>query len=554
MKIKNILKVAAVSSVMVFSSCNKNFLELTPTDQVTTDNFYQTYNEHYGSLLGVYEVLSKDYPSWQYAPMNMLSDLMSDDAYAGGGSIGDQSDWQDMGRFRLNSANALTSAIWSKNYSGIQRANTLIWNFNDDAFKQSDAEQADKNNFKGEAMALRAHYYFELARHYGNIILIEENPDLANIGQSTPAEVYAYIAKDFMEAIPLMKDAVPQDGRLGKYAAMAELAKVFLFYTGYYNTDTLPVLDGSALSKADILSMLNSVITDSKSMLSADYAALFNPSLGEGDYNPEVIFEIPHKDTAYPGWGPDKLGNMGTQMAGPRGYSSSTNFLVGGWGFGIPSQELVAAYEPGDLRKDATVISAQKLIDDRNDVDPPAEGVGLDINFNHTGYYTFKYTTHPSFVPLVQPAMNFPQNYHYIRLADVYLMAAELSIGTNQAKADEYVNIVRTRAGLSSKAGVSLEDIQHERRVELALEGHRYFDVLRRGVSQAKIELDELNYQLKKGAGDNEVYMNGDNDLRGDIGNPQDFEVTFDAGKAGFWPIPQSELDQMTNLSQNPGY
>ncbi|ANQ49834.1 RagB/SusD family nutrient uptake outer membrane protein [Flammeovirga sp. MY04] len=561
MKLKNILIAASLSTSLLIG-CGEKFLDVQPTDQVSTEAFFASEADHEKALVGVYGILSRDYYEWTYQPLNMLSDLMSDDSYAGGGAGGsDQIEWQLMGQFNLTAANNQTTQAWKKCYVAIQRANTLINNFNSDVFSQKEAA----DGMLGEATMLRAHFYYELARHYENIVIVDLTAGESEITQSPVDETYAYIAKDMLDAIELLPDSQEHgSGRLDKWGATAELAKMFVFYTGYYKKDALPVLDGQPITRTDMIRKLEDLFLNSGRMLEADYATLWGAT---GDWTNESLFEIPHADTGWDQWQTEKLGNMGCQMAGPRGYKvnkDNSNYLTGGWGFGIPSKELVNAYEAGDMRKDVTIISAEKLLDDAWRVNPDHESGNpkglLEVGHAWTGYFTFKYTTHASITPATWEAMNFPQNYVYIRLADMYLTAAILyKQEGNQGKADEYVNLIRARAGLTAKSNVTMDDIYDERRVELAMEGHRYFDVLGRGLEYAKQELDITNYVVSKGPADDPKYTEvsggvfGD-DLRGELGVPAHFEVTFDVAKKGFWPIPQSELDQLGSLKQNAGY
>ena len=188
---------------------------------------------------------------------------------------------------------------------------------------------------------------------------------------------------------------------------------------------------------------------------------------------------------------------------------------------------------------------------------PIAEDGELEAGYTHTGLYNFKYTTHASRKSAVGSAeLNWPINYHYIRFADVLLMAAELQLANgSSAKADEYVNMVRARVNMPALSSVTLDDIYAERRVELGLEGQRYWDLLRRGLSYAKQEIDITGYTIYPPMDTDSKYVDDKlQNLTGDVGVPSDFEVTFDSAKKGFLPIPQKELDLNENLVQNAGY
>ncbi|PWJ36156.1 RagB/SusD family nutrient uptake outer membrane protein [Sediminitomix flava] len=561
MKLKSIYVGLSLFCAVGATSCS-DFLEIDPKDQVTSESFYKTPDDAYKALIGIYEKLRSDY-NVTYIPMGLNSGVMSDDMYTGGGGASDMLAWQRMARFESSPAtNDVAMQLWSKCFTGIQRANSLIQKYDEIEFKVS--EEGIKNNYLGEARFLRAHYYFELARFFENIPLIEEpyiDESWRDAIQATPEELYGFITAEMIASIDLMSEAydaegtrLVDEGRLSKYAAMAELAKVYAFYTGYYNTADLPVRsteeNGSktSFSLDEALAMTQTIITNSGSSLEANYADLFGAN---GDNSQEVLFEIPFTATGSGDWGDTSLGNMFCQMAGPRGYSSG--LLKEGWGFGTPTRSLEAEFEVGDSRKSATIVYAKELLDIQQ-----AEGTAPSLapNYNYTSMFNMKYTTHSDAFYDVNSALNWGINYHYIRLADVILLAAEFELAKgNVSGATDYVNQVRSRAGLAGVASVDLDAIYHERRVELAFEGHRYFDLLRRGLDYAKSKIDVTNYSLTAPTENGGIYVNSDNqNLTGDLGDPSTFEVNFDLSKKGFLPIPQSEIDLNSNLKQNAGY
>ncbi|MBB6462572.1 RagB/SusD family nutrient uptake outer membrane protein [Flammeovirga kamogawensis] len=537
------------------SSCNK-FLDIDPKDSQDQDSFFRTSTEARQALIGTYELLRNDNLDWQAMPMALTADVMSDDVYTGGSNATDMLGWQQMARFDARAIGDQGAKTWKKCYVGIQRATTLLTSYDQIDFKASEAEL--KSNIEGEALFLRGHYYFEVLRYFENVPVVRttlNGSDWEAVEQSNPDEAYAYAAKQMIDAIPLMSDQHPENdlGRLTKWAAKAELVKMFMFYTGVYQKSEMPVEDSNAFTQQDAVNMLEEIITKSGKTLSAKYEDLFNQN---GNFNQEVLFEICFANTGTGDWSHNKLGNYQCTMAGPRGHNSTT--LAQGWGFGSPTRELESLFVEGDLRKASTIIYAKELVDkeqeDYEGDDPFSPN--LEWHYTYTGMFTYKYTTHAyRRTDAGTPELNYDQNYHYIRLADVYLMAAELHLSTgNQGKADDYVNRVRTRAGLTPVSGVSLDDIFMERRLELAMEGHRYFDVLRRGLSYAKQELDVNGYILTQPTNEGDEYMKNGQNLTGDVGNPIDFEVNFDIGKRGFLPIPQRELDLNAGFKQNTGY
>ncbi|GAA4848362.1 RagB/SusD family nutrient uptake outer membrane protein [Algivirga pacifica] len=545
MKLKHIAMAGALlASSMSIQSCT-DFLEIDPLDAQTSDSFFKTSVEARQSLLGVYEKLRTDFRG-TYIPMAMTADILSDDAYTGGGGPTDMLMWQNMARFKPETNNQVLLETWKKCYIGIQRANTLLANYDNIAFKSN--EEDLKNNYKGEAMFLRGHYYFELARYFENVPLVLEplqGDAWEGVTQATPQELYAAIAADMLAAIELMAEEMSEAeaGRLDKYAAKAELLKVYMFYTGVYQTAETPVAGGSAITKADAIAMADDVINNSGAVLEADYADLFN---GNGNYSQEVLFEIPFAATGSGDWGEWSYGNIQSQMAGPRGHNS--DLLAEGWGFGVPTHSLADSFEDGDARKAATIMTAKDLID--------ATGKQVGVSYTYTGMFTNKYTTHKINYSDVNTPLNWAQNYHYIRLADIMLIAAELNLDVAPAKALALVNDVRSRAGLFGLTAVTLDDIYKERRTELALEGHRYWDLLRRGVDYTASMVNVSNYELKAPVAADDQYITdkGEN-LTGDIGDAASFEVNFKSETRGFMPIPQEEIDLMgENIKQNAGY
>ncbi|NME70335.1 RagB/SusD family nutrient uptake outer membrane protein [Flammeovirga aprica] len=518
---------------IIFTTSCSRFLELSPNDKVTEDNFYNNADDAYKALIGIYEKLRHDHTNI-YIPLALTADAMSDDLYVGGGGAADNIGLKQLGAFRGDPANINGEEIWKKCYIAIQRSNTLLDKYDEITFKTN--EQKEKDNYKGEALFLRAHFYFELARFFENVPLTlksEDHLSWREYTQASPEVLYAQITTDMLDAIPLMAESGIIEGRLTSWAAKAELLKMFMFYTGYYQKDHLPKNDGSMFTHQDAIQMVEDLIHNSGHGLLNSFHDIFTY---DGDFSKEVVFEISFGNINSNTWGINSLGNMQSMLAGPRGYRS--DLLSNGWGFGLPTHELMDLYSDQDKRKKSTFITAKALMEDES-------GNGLNPSFTNTGAFGYKYTTHAYRANPSNTAINYDQNYHYIRFSDILLIGAELQLTSDISKATDYVNRVRNRAGLENLSLVTLDDIYLERRLELAMEGHRYWDILRRGFQFAQQELDVVNYEMRP---------NEEEPLWGDIGVPSDFEKQFDAGKRGFWPIPQSELDKCPNFKQNVGY
>jgi hypothetical protein len=461
---------------------------------------------------------------------------MSDDVYKGGQDRADAIGWSEMSEFKAQSQTAPLGDIWRKDYEAISRANILLSKYDGIEFKDKDAK--DKLNFKAEALFLRAHYHLEAVRFFENIPLLISPvtaSDWKNIRQASPDEVYAQIAKDMLEAIPGLVEQhdAANLGRITKWAAEAELARAFLFYTGYYGKSTMPIAGGGELTKIQVLDMLKDIINNGGFSLLSDFSDNFIAATG--NYSSEAVFEIPYADTGSMVWSDEKTGNIRPIMVGPSTYDGDK--LGAGWSFCVPTHDLDESFEAGDNRREKSIITAEVLIED---------GSALAGRYQHTSLFSYKYTLHKENYPSGggYDVLNDPTNYHLIRYSDVLLMAAELDMG---AQGLQWLNEVRSRAGLAPKTEINIDIVYKERRSELAMEGIRYWDVLRRGLDYAEEKLTVQNYFMRPPTIPGVP-------VTGDIGSKGDFERVFDRTKRGFLPIPQYELDLNSGLKQNVGY
>ncbi|GAA6770547.1 RagB/SusD family nutrient uptake outer membrane protein [Flavobacterium sp. CGRL2] len=366
-----------------------------------------------------------------------------------------------------------------------------------------------KTRFAAEAKALRGYFYFELVRTFKNLPLILTPISPAegyNVTQVSPEEIYAQIEKDLMEAkavLPNKVDVPTEGGRLSKGAVQALLGKVYL----YEGKNSL-----AAAEFADVNGTPGGTSMYGYKLLTkfSDLWVISNK------FNSEAIIEIMHTDKSNADWGfwgggADE-GNSVNIMVGPRGYGRSDLTLpdyISGWSFNPVTQSLYDALK-GDPRFNSTIFDLRAL---------KASGAAdYAPGDQDTGYFLKK------FMPLNSDtstgggatALNYKQDTYAIRLADTYLMEAE-ALGGTGARAQALLDAVRARVGLAS-VPVSLDAIANERRLELAGEGHRWFDLVRTGKAATVL------------AGDG-----------------------FVAGKNEVWPIPQKDLEN-TQLVQNPNY
>jgi hypothetical protein len=503
MNIKNFSNLSIVLLVIVLTySCTDDFLEVDPKGTALEDNYYQNEYEAYSGLIAVYDIVGKQ--SKGFENMIALMNSGSDDHYAGGGSSSDGAQLQVFSNYTIDES-TIAASYWTDYYQGVFRANTLLSKLPD-----VNMEEETKKRFTAETKALRAVFYFELVRMFGNIPLITANlnsADYYKVLQASPVDVYKQIEKDLVEAIPDLPTTIDNDiegGRFSKGAAKALLGKVYLFQGKN---------DEAAAELADVNGTPGSTSAYGYKLLD-NFSDLWVIS---NTYNTESIFEIAHTDQSNADWGNwgsgSDEGNSFNVMSGPRGYSKSANSsapdYAAGWGFSIVTQSLFDAMN-GDPRFDATIENLQAFAD--------AGQCQFEQSYQHTGYYLKK------FLPLNADKstgggateLNYKQHTYMIRLADTYLMEAE-ALGGSGVRAQALLDAVRDRVGLPS-VPVSLDAIYHERRMELAGEGNRWHDLIRTGRAASVLA------------------------SRG-----------FEAGKNEILPIPLQELEN-TLLEQNPGY
>ncbi|WP_147676362.1 RagB/SusD family nutrient uptake outer membrane protein [Algibacter pacificus] len=488
--------------VFLATSCSETFLEVDPKGTTLEENYYTNEAEAYAGLVAVYDAIGKQ--SRGFENMIVLLNSGSDDHYAGGGSSSDGSQLQVFSNYTISESNVATS-YWSDFYQGIFRANTLL-----EKLPNVDMDDVKKARFTAETKALRAIYYFELVRLFGNIPLITaplSTDEFYAVQQANPSDVYTQIETDLIDALanlPITLDLATEAGRLTKGAAKALLGKVYL-YQG---------------KNAEAVAQFQEVNGTPGTKSIYGYKLLDNFSdlwLVGNNYNTESILEIAHTsesnaDWGNWGWGNDE-GNTLNVMVGPRGYvrsaGSTAPDYAAGWGYSIITQSLVDAME-GDPRFNATIENIQAYVETGE--------VELEEGYQYTGYYLKKFMPLNSNVSTGggASALNYEQHTYMIRLADTYLMEAE-ALGATGARAQALLDAVRARVGLPS-IPVSIDNVLKERRLELAGEGHRWYDLVRTGKAATVLA------------------------SRG-----------FIAGKNEILPIPLTELEN-TLLIQNPKY
>jgi len=521
MKRSTIYSSLFLALLMGITACSKDFLELEPKTGQTEANYYKNETEAFLAMTAVYDAYAVQ--NWVFIPV--MGDIWSDDAFCGGANINDMSQWHEMEMSTMTPENNSSSDLWNRCYSGIYRANLYLQ-------KQEGIDwqtEGLKARFEGEVKFLRATFYWDLVRHYGWVPLITEVlpnvEDYKSIPQSTPDEIFTFIAGDLLDALAVVPPDIPSNetGRVSMAAVQLLMARVYLYHTGMSAVSGMGLTaeqwsDGTTvINKAYIRNALEDIITGHRYMLLPDYADIFD---WENQNNDESILEIQYSEKAKSGdWGGWNInGNFASLWIGPRNPVGDQNAFPG-WSLAVPTWDLADAFEPGDPRKYAALYDAD------------ANLTSYTKGFMNTGMFNKKYMASSKYVfQGGDPQHNFPRNFIDMRYAEVLLTAAELWLQDNPEKAIGYFNEVRTRSlgAAAAKTTVTIDDIYHERRVEFAGEGLRKWDLLRRGLDYAA---SEINGSFHYPAG---------------VPNPEEFAVrTFDPDTWGMFPIPAGEIRNM---------
>ncbi len=528
---KKIRSYTLVAICLIFSACSEDYLDSQPLTQITEANFYQTPEDAEVALVGCYDGLQRLNSVWNAFPVT--SEWLSDNCFAAMG-YSDGYGQQVIDEFDQSRSPGdvnLFDGNWSAYYQGIFRVNMLLSKLDNIDWSRN---ASLRTSVEAQARFLRAYFYFDLVRLFEKVPLITE-PTIANVPQADPDAVYELIADDLsFAAADASEDVLP--GRVNKWVAKSLIARVFLFYTGYYQKADLV----GKVTKAQALSGLEDVIQSGKYGLVPEFRNLWPGASTHvndagtglettyaGKDNEETVFAIKHNVTS--NWSGNSDGNHWLVMISLRVQSFPP--YGKGWGGATVSKNMYDAFEPGDLRRDASIIAIEE------------EGLDFDVKDQreYTGYSNKKYTNlaNPDGQDLSEAngGVSFQisqyQDYIVIRYADVLLMAAELG----SANAQDYFDQVRARAALASKP-VTAENLLMERRFEFAFEGLRYWDLLRQGLNVAAAAVNTNVQVLNGGSAANKV-IKGENLMK----------------TRGFQQIPNSQITLSAGvLKQNPGW
>ena len=497
MKKINIKILSAIIIIMLSYSCSDDFVDVKSNSE-NSEEFFNSEEDYQNALTGAYDLLQSTYLNV------MLGEIASDNTLAGGESATDVVGIQEVDDMIHTPVNTQIRDIWGWMFSGVNRANYIL------EFKDKTAFTG-KEEVLAQARFLRAYYYFELVKWFGDVPLVVDQRflfgDQFNVDRTPKAEVYAQIELDLIYAAENLPYGASQKGRVTKGAAQALLGKAYLYQDKF----------------AEAATVLDNLILNGPYALVSDYNSIFETA---GENNIESVFEVQYSEAEGAGFGCLQCseGNVAVGFSGVRNYTadpgSSGDIFSSGFSFNVPVQEVVDAFEAGDLRKDVAILDIEAWA--------TQTGITYGSGFEHTGFFNRKYIPRKRSTD-AQGDRNLtnPNNYRAIRFADVLLMAAEAfnrSATPNDAKAQTYLNTVRQRAfgdmlhNITATGSTLTDNIYQERRVELAGEGHRFFDLVRTGKAAQEIE-------------------------------------GFVAGKHELFPIPVIEIQLTGNRwSQNPGY
>jgi len=454
-----------VLAATLTQSCSKSFLEAQPKGSHFESNYYKNETEAFNGLIAVYDVLG--WKTSNYTSKLVVANVASDDHLAGGGGSSDLLHFQVVSNFTLTPAMGAHDGLWNGFFAGVSRANILI-----DKLPQANMSEQTKARFNAEARFLRAYFYFDLVRVFKNVPLITKplgSTEIENVEQASPEDVYAFITKELQESLNDLPASVPkvsEAGRITKAAGYALLGKMLLYQEKFQEA-------AAALAQVNGTPGQDSPFGNA---LLPEYNDLW---VVANKHNKESILEINHTNTSGGSWDciPCTEGNLLNILSSPRSYvitkKGEAPTYISGWGFFIVTKQL-AQFMKNDYRYAATVENLDSLAD--------AKKVTYEESYQNTGYFLKKFMgkEEDRYSGAGDPNLNFPQNTYEIRLADTYLLEAEALVrgGGSQSRAQALYDAVRSRAKMTKKP-VSLNNIIDERRLELAGEGHRFFDLVR---------------------------------------------------------------------------
>jgi len=527
-KMNSYIKYTTIVLLFITFGC-EDYLDNPPLGQQTIETFFTDEAEAEKGLMAAYFWLSGN--DWYFKDVSYtFGDVMSDNSFVG---WWDLPDWTRIGDFEITPLNGHISDNWIYTYKGIFNANLVIENV---PLSPEIDDEAFIKKVVAEAKALRAYQYFGLAKMFGGVILLDHPSSEADgaLQRSTLDETWDFIEQDLLEAIPDLpirsQQSSEEQGRITEGMARALLTKVYVYREKW----------------EEALEMAESVIsTDEYALVPLE--VVWDNSIRNCD---ESVFELQTSDDiAY--W----LGSTFALMTLSR---NSSNEIESGWGFNTPTSHLDKAFigKDGlteDPRRPFTIIRHGEGRDEDGNLDPAAPAYNVfedgvpDTEENPSARISRKMFSSNA---VRNGWSSDVGNFKYIRYADLLLLAAEAAYHEgDEGKARDYANMVRMRAWdnkesekIISSGTVLLDELYLERRLEMAMEGERFYDLKRTGkLTQALSDFVDYN-----------MNSNTDFDAKQESGS------LFDPDKHTLFPIPQGQIDlsegEGVKLEQNPNY
>lgn len=531
-----------ITLCIISSSCSNDFIVHDERGTQTLDNYFSTSEECQTFVNDLYKRAFLHYDWYQLIPGRLANETATDDAWMGNTGQ-DASSFIPAAQYLMTPNNmGYLSGLFKTRYENIGACNVAI-----EGITKSPISDTQKNQYLGEALFLRAYNYYDLVNNFGGVPLVLSplgTGDL-KLERASKENVYKSIEDDLLKAADLLKPSYSgsDKGRATKWASYALLARISLFQEKW----------------ADAEKYANKVIIEGGFTLENNFLNIWNVNNHNGV---EIILEAQTSSD------PSKtLGNFLSTFTGARGESKN-NFpslsaadVMDGWGWCTPTSDLENCYlsENDVVRRRSTItVSGDAAYGD--EVNNPTHI--WDIKQSKSGRIIRKY-----YIPvatrrtLVSTFGNAPLNIPVLRLAEMYLTRAEAAYHLGKtAPALNDVDIIRNRVGLSPKSGKVFGDnilraIWKERRLELAFEGLRLFDIRREidpGTNKPVIA------SLLGHSGTFVIYnttLSTDKYETTNLKELQDKGNNFDINKNLVWPIPQSEIDRSAGvIKQNPNY
>jgi len=495
---KKLAYILILGSLLIHSAC-EDFLDHSLEGQLTQESFPVNQADALLATNAVYATLR----NWHYHSGGYpILDIMSDDSHKGSNPADQLNTVGPYDNFTHVPTQDGLDRWWATLYLGIKRANVVI-----EKVPAISMDETLRNRYLGEAKFLRALFYFDLVRAWGGVPVVTTTTPPLLLARSSSDDVYTLIEQDLMFAIQHLPEkslyTAADLGRASRGAAKALLARVYLFRRDVTKND---------FQNAEKYAL--EVIQSGE----YDLEPNFEDSNGKnGEHGVESVFEIGAMEVE---------GDVGNQFANTQGVRGTPNR---GWGFNRPSLDLRYTFEDNDPRLKLTIIDLGDVIDGiliLGDGTTPNETFDDQGNLIEVESYNRKV-----WIPGTSTSTQFGYNRRLIRYSDVLLMAAEaLNENNKPAEALIHLNRVRERARhgnnnilpdiTTTNQDQLRELIIRERRVELALEGHRFWDLVRTGMAPQVL---------------------------GPLG--------FVHGKHELLPIPQNEIDiSQGTITQNPNW